>query len=95
MTSDADINARPSTGRSGQRRRLSLVLALMIGLLASLIYCGSCDPVIVGSNTAVVAMDFDGQARLTPPITKCPFIAGIASATSPDNRHLSCSFPPT
>lgn len=76
MTSDADINARPSTGRSGQRRRLSLVLALMIGLLASLIHCGSCDPVIVGSNTAVVAMDFDGTSPPDAPDHKMPFHCG-------------------
>lgn len=66
MTNGANINAGLSAGRSGQRRRLSLVVALVFGLLASLIHCGSCDPAIAGSNTTVVAMDFDGT---TPPDT--------------------------
>lgn len=63
MINGADINARLAAGRS---RRLSLVLALMIGLLASLIHCGSCDPAIAGSSTTVVALDLDGT---TPPDT--------------------------
>lgn len=72
MTNGADINAGLRAGRSGQRRRLSLVVALVFGLLASLIHCGSCDPAIAGSNTTVVAMDFDGTAPPDTPDHKMP-----------------------
>lgn len=60
MTSGADMSATISAGQSGRRRRLSLVLALMLGLLASLIHCANCEPALATSNTAIVAMDFDG-----------------------------------
>lgn len=57
MTSGTYIDARTS----GQRRRLSLVVALVFGLLASLIHCASCDTAIAGSASTVVAMDFNGS----------------------------------
>jgi hypothetical protein len=64
MASGANISAMQGAGQSGRRRRLSLVLALMLGLVASLIHCGSCDLAVAGSSSAVVAMDLDGT---TPP----------------------------
>jgi hypothetical protein len=61
MVSGLQIGASFISVRSGRRRRLSLVLALMFGLLASLIHCGSCDLAFASSNTTAVAMDFDGS----------------------------------
>lgn len=58
-------------GRSGRHRRFSLVLALMLGLLASLIHCGSCDLALAGStSTVIAAMDGDGNAHSDTPGTK-------------------------
>ncbi|MDO8978301.1 MAG: ferrichrome ABC transporter substrate-binding protein [Afipia sp.] len=66
MTSGLQLDAGFSSGRNGRRRRLSLVLALMLGLLASLFHCGNHDVAFAGSNTTVIAMDLDGS---TPPDT--------------------------
>lgn len=66
MTSGLQHNASLGSGRNGRRPRLSLVLALMLGLLASLIHCGSCDLAFAGSNPTAVALDLDGG---TPPDT--------------------------
>ena len=67
MTRSLQINARQNSGR---QRRLSLVLALVLGLLASLFHCTSefsaTDLGIAGIDATVVAMDFDGT---TPPDT--------------------------
>ena len=57
-------------GQSGRRRRFSLVLALMLGLLASLIHCGSCDLAMAGSSSSVISMDSDGTAPPDAPDTK-------------------------
>ena len=76
MTSGLHIGASFSSGRSGQRRRLSLVLALMLGLLASLIHCGSCDLAIAGSTTTVIAMDIDGSPSPDMPDQKLPAHCG-------------------
>lgn len=66
MTRSLDIGA----GYKGQQRRLSLVVALVFGLLASLFHCTSefsaSDLGIAGTDAIVVAMDFDGT---TPPDT--------------------------
>lgn len=61
MVSSADMIG---AGQSGRRRRLSLVLALLLGLLASLIHCGSCDLAVAGSSSTVIGMDSNGT---TPP----------------------------
>lgn len=67
MANGVDMSAMIGPGRSGRRRRLSLVLALMLGLLASLIHCGSCDLAVAGSSPVVVAMDSDGGASPDTP----------------------------
>lgn len=67
MANGANMSAMIGAGRSGRRRRLSLVLALMLGLLASLIHCGSCDLAVAGSTTMIVAMDDDGGAAPDTP----------------------------
>lgn len=76
MTSGLQIEASLSSGRNGRRRRLSLVLALMLGLLASLIHCGSCDLAFAGSNTTAVAVDFDGGTPPDTPDQKMPVHCG-------------------
>lgn len=65
-----------STRQGGRRRRLSLVLALMLGLVASLIHCGSCDLAFAGSPSTVVAMDHDGAAPPDAPDNKMPVHCG-------------------
>ncbi|MGL5165950.1 MAG: ferrichrome ABC transporter substrate-binding protein [Afipia sp.] len=71
------MSAMIGAGQSGRRRRLSLVLALMLGLLASLIHCGSCDLAIAGSSSIVIAaMDGDGTAPSDAPDTKMAFHHG-------------------
>jgi hypothetical protein len=61
MTRDRQISAGQGNGR---QRRLSLVAALVFGLLASLFHCTSefsaVDLGIAGPDATVVAMDFDG-----------------------------------
>ncbi len=61
MTRGLQIDAGQGNGR---QRRLSLVAALVFGLLASLFHCTSefsaVDLGIAGSDATVVAMDFDG-----------------------------------
>lgn len=64
MTDGADMSAMPGAGHGGRRNRLALVLALVLGLFASLIHCGNCDLALAGSSPAAVAMSFDGA---TPP----------------------------
>lgn len=76
MTSGLQIGAGFSSERNGRRRRLSLVLALMVGLLASLIHCGSCDLAFAGSNTTVIAMDFDGSTPPDSPDQRMPAHCG-------------------
>lgn len=66
MTSGLQHNASLGSGRNGRRRRLSLVLALMVGLLASLFHCANHDLAFAGSNPTAIAMDFDAG---TPPDT--------------------------
>jgi hypothetical protein len=75
MTNGANINAVIGAGPGG-RRRLSLVLALMLGLLASLIHCANCEPALAGSNATVVAMDFDGTTPPDAPDHKMPMHCG-------------------
>lgn len=72
MISGAYIDARTS----GRRQRLSLVLALVFGLLASLIHCGSCDTAIAGPATTVVAIDFDGSPAPDAPDHKMAVHSG-------------------
>jgi hypothetical protein len=76
MTNGANIGGSIGAGQGGRRRRLSLVLALMLGLLASLIHCANCEPALAGSNTAVVAMDFDGTTPPDAPDHKMPMHCG-------------------
>jgi len=76
MISGLQLNASPGSGRNGRRPRLSLVLALMLGLLASLIHCGSCDLAFAGSNTTVIAMDLDGSTPPDTPDQKMPAHCG-------------------
>ncbi len=78
MANGANMSAMIGAGRSGRRCRLSLVLALMLGLMASLIHCANCEPALAGSDTTVVAMDFDGTTPPDTPDHKMPFIVGIA-----------------
>jgi hypothetical protein len=66
MISGLQLDASLGSGRNGRRRRLSLVLALMIGLLASLFHCGNHDLAFAGANPTVIAMDFDAGS---PPDT--------------------------
>ena len=75
MTNGANISAVIGAGQGG-RRRLSLVLALMLGLLASLIHCANCEPALAGSNTTVIAMDFDGTTPPDAPHHKLPMHCG-------------------
>jgi hypothetical protein len=67
MTSSVQHRAGQSGGR---QRRLTLVLALVFGLLASLFHCVSefsaSDIGLAGADATVVAMDFDST---TPPDT--------------------------
>lgn len=76
MVGSAGMSAMNSTGRGGRRGRLSLVLALMLGLLASLIHCGSCDLAVAGSSSTVIAMDCDGTAPPDAPDHKMPVHCG-------------------
>lgn len=73
MVSSADMIG---AGHSGRRRRLSLVLALMIGLLASLIHCGSCDLAVAGSSSQIISMDSDGTTPPDAPDHKMPVHCG-------------------
>ncbi|WP_024577858.1 MULTISPECIES: hypothetical protein [unclassified Afipia] len=77
MTNGASIDAGFS---SGQRRRLSLVVALVLGLLASLFHCtgelSAGDLAIAGSNATVLAMDFDGTTPTDGPDHKLPAHCG-------------------
>ena len=66
MIGSLQRNASLGSGRNGRRSRLSLVLALMLGLLASLFHCANHDRAFAGSDTTVIAMDFGGS---TPPDT--------------------------
>jgi hypothetical protein len=75
MSSGADMSPTISAGQGG-RCRLSLVLALVLGLLASLIHCANCEPVLAGSNTTIVAMDFDGTTPPDAPDHKTPLHCG-------------------
>lgn len=67
MTRNPEIGARQN---NGGHRRLSLVIALVFGLLASLFHCTSefsaSDLGITGTDATIVAMDFNGT---TPPDT--------------------------
>ncbi len=73
MTGSINISATMGAGRRG---RLSLVLALMLGLLASLIHCANCEPALAGSNAAIIAMDFDGATPPDAPDHKAPVHCG-------------------
>lgn len=76
MTSGLQLDTSLGSGRNGRRRRLSLVLALMLGLLASLIHCGSCDLAFAGSNPEAIAMDFDTGTPPDTPDQKMPAHCG-------------------
>lgn len=77
MANGANMSAVIGAGRSGRRRRLSLVLALLLGLMASLIHCGSCDLAFANSSsTVVVAMDGDGAQPPDAPDHKTPVHCG-------------------
>ncbi len=76
MIGNANMSAMIGAGQSGRRRRLSLVLALMLGLLASLIHCGSHYLAVAGSSSTVVAMDSDGTAPPETPDGKMPAHCG-------------------
>lgn len=84
MTSGLQLDASLGSGRNGRRRRLSLVLALMLGLLASLIHCGSCDLAFAGSNPTAIAMDFDAGTPPDTPDQKMP--AHCAPLPEPRDR---------
>jgi hypothetical protein len=64
MIGSLQHNASLGSGRNGRRSRLSLVLALMLGLLASLIHCGNHEVAFAGSDTTVIAMDLGGSTPL-------------------------------
>jgi hypothetical protein len=76
MANGATISAASGAERNGRQRRLSLVLALMIGLLASLIHCGSCDLAVAGSSSTVISMDSDGTTPPDTPDHKMPVHCG-------------------
>ncbi len=76
MADAANMNAITDAGRRARRLRLSLVLALMIGLLASLIHCANCEPALADSGSTVVAMDFDGTTPPDAPDHKTPVHCG-------------------
>lgn len=76
MTNGATMSTTIGAVRSGRRSRLSIVLALMVGLLASLIHCANCEPTLAGSNATVVAMDFDGTTPPDAPDHKAPVHCG-------------------
>lgn len=77
MTRSLKIGAGHSNGR---QRRLSLVIALVFGLLASLFHCASefsaGDLAVAGSNATVVAMDFDGAVPPDAPDHQLPAHCG-------------------
>lgn len=77
MTSSLQIGARRSNGR---QRRLSLVIALVFGLLASVFHCttevSAGDLGIAGANATVGAMDFDGAVPPDAPDHKLPAHCG-------------------
>ena len=77
MTRDRQIGAGQGNGR---QRRLSLVAALVYGLLASLFHCTSefsaVDLGIAGPDATVVAMDFDGAVPPDSPDHTLPAHCG-------------------
>ncbi len=77
MTRSLQIGARQ---RNGRHRRLSLVIALVFGLLASVFHCASefsaGDLGIAGSNASIVAMDFNGAVPPDAPDHKLPAHCG-------------------
>lgn len=77
MTRSLQISAGYGSGR---QRRLSLVIALVFGLLASLFHCAgefsTNDLAIAGSNATVVAMDLDGTAPPNAPDHALPAHCG-------------------
>lgn len=77
MTRSLQIGATLGDGR---QRRLSLVAALVFGLLASLFHCTSefsaTDLGMAGTDATVVAMDFDGTTPPDTPDHKLPAHCG-------------------
>lgn len=67
------MSAILGAGRNGRRSRLWIVLALTLGLFASLIHCSNCDPAIAGAGTvSAAALDLDGTASPDAPDHKMP-----------------------
>ncbi len=77
MTRSLQIGAWQSNGR---QRRLSLIVALVFGLLASLFHCTSefsaSDLGLAGTDATVVAMDFDSTTPPDTPDHKLPAHCG-------------------
>lgn len=76
MVNGAGHHEALSTRENGRRRRLSLVLMLTIGLLFSLIHCGTCDLAFAGANTTTVAESLDGAAVPDLPEQQLPAHSG-------------------
>ena len=61
---------------SGQRRRFPLVLALVFGLLVSLIHCAGCETAFAGNDSVIVAVDQGGAPSPDAPDQKAPAHCG-------------------
>lgn len=93
MIGSLQHNASLGSGRTGRRPRLSLVLALLLGMLASLFHCGNHDLAFADSSTTVIAMDLDGS---TPPDTadqKMPAHCGHCLSHVTGQPAFAVSFP--
>jgi hypothetical protein len=76
MTNGAGHHEALGARENGRQRRLSLVLMLTIGLLVSLIHCGTCDLAFAGSNTTTVAASLDGSGVPDIPEQQLPVHSG-------------------
>jgi len=57
MADTATYSALDGAERSDRRRRIPLVLALVFGLLVSLIHCAGCETALAGNDSVIVAID--------------------------------------
>jgi len=76
MADTTTYGAHIGASRSDRRRRIPLVLALVLGLLVSLIHCAGCETAFAGNDSVIVTIDHGSTPSPDGPDNKMPAHCG-------------------